>query len=235
MKSFRLITVLCLLAVPLPAFADHTECDNPLPHVLNLGLPRLPRAGFKIEELKPEVDSFMQEFYREHGACYGNRPLQVNITVASDYELLDWLSQGTIHAAVIPDMTLYLLQRDGINLRKVDVQGHTMGDLLLPAVVGVPMSAEAVDGTLRARPSAQKDLEAFHEQIWRAASGEKTSGDKAQPGYRIVLASHLSTTGFLDPLLATDRWLKPRLQRIEDRREREDRRESFWQAFFDNA
>jgi predicted acylesterase/phospholipase RssA/uncharacterized membrane protein YidH (DUF202 family) len=230
MKSFRLIPVLCLLAAPLPALADHMDCDNPLPHVLNLGLPRLPRAGFKIEDLKPGVDSFMQEFYREHGACYGKRPLQVNITVASDYEILDWLSQGTIHAAVIPDMTLYLLQHDGINLRKVDVQGHTMGNLLLPAVVGVPVSAEVVNGTLRARPSAQKDLEAFHEQIWRAASG-----DRATPGYRIVLASHLSTTGFLDPLLATERWLKPRLQGIEDEREREDRREGFWQAFFDNA
>lgn len=235
MRSLRLIPVLCLLAVPLPAFADHADCDNPLPHVLNLGLPRLPRAGFKIEDLKPGVDSFMREFYREHGACYGKRPLQVNVTVASDYEILDWLKQGTIHAAVIPDMTLYLLQRDGINLRKVDVQGHSMGDLLLPAVVGVPVSAQAVNGRLEKRPSPQGDLAAFHEQIWRAASSGGGEKKEEKPGYRIVLASHLSTTGFLDPLLATARWLTPRLQRIEDEREREDRRESFWQAFFDNA
>jgi hypothetical protein len=183
MKSLRLVSFLCLLAAPLPALADHTGCDNPLPHVLNLGLPRLPRAGFELHDLKEGVERFMAEFYQEHGRCPGERQLQVNITVASDYELLDWLSQGTIHAAVIPDMTLYLLKKhDGIDLRKVDVREHRMGDLLLPAVVGVPVSAEAVNGRLRARPSAQKDLEAFHEQLWRVASGEKRTEE-----YRIVL------------------------------------------------
>jgi len=232
MKSFRLLSVLCLLAVPLPALADHEDCDNPLPHVLNLGLPRLPRAGFKIEELKPGVEGFMKEFYREHGRCYGKRPLQVNITVASDYEILDWLSQGMIHAAVIPDMTLYLLRnRDQVDLRKVEVRGHSVGDLLLPALSGVPVSAGIVNGRRVLRPSAQKDLEAFHEQVWRAASGDK---EKDGPGYRIVLASHLSTTGFLDPLLAAARWVKPRLDAV-DEKERDDRREAFWQAFFDHA
>ncbi len=229
MKPF-LIPVLCLLAVPLPALADHTDCENPLPHVLNLGLPRLPKAGFELQDLKDSVERFMAEFYQEHGRCPGTRRLQVNITVASDYEILDWLGQGVIHAAVVPDMTLYLLRRDGINLRKVDVQGHRMGDLLLPAVMGVPMSTGVVDGRLRARPSAQKDLEAFHEQIWRAASSEKGKEE-----YRIVLASHLSTTGFLNPLLATNLWLAPRLRGIEDEKEREDRRERFWLAFFDHA
>ncbi|HEX5717034.1 MAG TPA: hypothetical protein VF179_12795 [Thermoanaerobaculia bacterium] len=233
MKSLRLVSFLCLLAAPLPALADHTGCDNPLPHVLNLGLPRLPRAGFELHDLKEGVERFMAGFYQEHGRCPGERQLQVNITVASDYELLDWLSQGAIHAAVIPDMTLYLLNRDGFDLRKVDVRGHRMGDLLLPAVVGVPVSAEAVNGKLRARPSAQKDLQAFHEQIW-SASGE-ISGEKRTEEYRIVLASHLSTTGFLDPLLATNLWLAPRLRGIADTKEREDRRERFWQAFFDHA
>ena len=50
-----------------------------------------------------------------------------------------------------------------------------------------------------------------------------------------MLASHLSTTGFLDPLLATARWLQPRLARIADEAEREERREGFWRAFFDQA
>ena len=231
MKSL-LVSLLCLLAVPLPALADHTGCDNPLPQVLNLGLPRLPRAGFELQDLKEGVERFMADFYQEHGRCPGQRQLQVNITVASDYEILDWLSQGTIHAAVIPDMTLYLLQkRDQLDLRKVEVHGHKVGDLLLPAMSGVPLSTEVVDGKRSLRPSAQRDLAAFHEQIWREASGEKSP----EPVYRLVLASHLSTTGFLDPLLATHRWLKPRLERIADEKEREDRRESFWQAFFGHS
>lgn len=233
MKLLRLLPVLCLLATPLAALDDPSDCDNALPHVLNLGLPRLPKAGFSLEDLRPGVDGFMREFYREHGQCYGRRPLQVNVTVASDYEILDWLSQGTIHAAVIPDMTLYLLKkRDGLDLRKVNVRGHTVGDLLLPALAGAPRSAEVVDGRWRERPSAQRDLEEFHRQIWRRASGEEGT---EEPVYRLVLASHLSTTGFLEPVLATARWVKPRLQAIADETERDDRRESFWQAFFDQA
>lgn len=233
MKSFRLIPVLVLLSASGPALADHVDCENPLPHVLNLGLPRLPKAGFTIEELRPGVDAFMQDFYRKHGRCYGKRALQVNVTVASDYEILDWLSQGTIHAAVIPDMTLYLLtRRDGLDLRKADVRGHKVGDLLLPALAGAPVSAGVVNGRRVLRPLPERDLEAFQEQIWREASGAKTEGE---PGYRIVLASHLSTTGFLDPLRATDAWVKPRLAGIEDETERDGRRERFWQAFFDHA
>lgn len=233
MKSLRLLPLLCLLS-PVPALADHTDCDNTLPHVLNLGLPRLPRAGFELQDLKRGVERFMADFYQEHGRCPGQRQLQVNITVASDYEILDWLSQKTIHAAVIPDMTLYLLkERDKLDLRKVEVRGHAVGSLLLPALEVAPTSAEVVNGsTWSERPSAQRDLEAFHRQIWRRASGEKGKGE---PVYRIVLASHLSTTGFLDPLLATARWVKPRLEKIADETEREDRRESFWQAYFDQA
>jgi hypothetical protein len=44
------------------------------------------------------------------------------------------------------------------------------------------------------------DLEAFRLQLWRAASGDRAAGG-TEPEYRLVLASHLSTTGFQDPLL----------------------------------
>ena len=218
---------LLLLAMPLPALADHASCGSTLPQVLNLGLPRLPKDDFRADALKLGVQRFMDEFYTEHGTCAGQRPLQVNITVASDYEILDWLSQGVLHAAVIPDMTLFLLQRDGrFDPREVEVGGHELGGLLLPDLAGWPVSGQIVDGEWTQRPSLRADLEAFRQEVWNAA---KT------PRYRIVLASHLSTLGFLDPVRDTAAWLEPRLDRIEDGKEREDRRERFWEAFFEQA
>lgn len=232
----RTVLVLLLLALPLPAFADHTSCESSLPQVLNLGLPRLPKYGFRADALKLGVQRFMDEFYSEHGTCAGKRPLQVNITVASDYEILDWLSQGVLHAAVIPDMTLFLLQRDGrFDPREVEVGSHALGGLLLPDLAGWPVSGQMVDGEWVQRPSLRADLEAFRQQVWDAPPPDEAETQKENPRYRIVLASHLSTLGFLDPVRDTARWLEPRLEKIQDGKDREDRRERFWEAFFRHA
>ena len=228
----RTLLVLLLLAAPLPVLADHTSCRSTLPQVLNLGLPRLPKDEFRADALKRGVQRFMEEFYTEHGTCAGERPLQVNITVASDYEILDWLSQGVLHAAVIPDMTLYLLQRDGMKLRKVAVEGHALGSLLLPDLAGWPVSGQVMNGEWMQRPSLRADLEAFRQEVWNAPEDkDKEAMKNWQPKYRIVLASHLSTLGFLDPVRETSDWLERRLEEIEDEKEREDRRERFWTAF----
>lgn len=126
----RAIPLLILLALAAPfssrASADDGPCAKPLPFVLHLGLPRLPEArGFSATALERQIAELLEDVYSEHGACPGIRPLQVNITVATDYEILDWLGQGLIQAAVVPDLTLYLLtQRDGLDLRSVDVADH---------------------------------------------------------------------------------------------------------------
>lgn len=229
-------TVLLLVALAavipgLPAFADDQSCDSALPWVLNLALPRLPKAyGFDAESLKRGVQRFMADFYQEHGRCPDKRPLQVNITIASEYEILDWLSQGMIQAAVIPELTLYLLtERDGLDLRTLDLEEHPVGELLLPALSGRPRSGRLSGGVWRPGDTGE-DLKAFRNQLWRAAKHE--ASDPRAPRYRIVLGSHLSTTGFLDPLLDTSRWLDAKL---EGQAEKEELRERFWQAFFDNS
>ncbi|HET9229524.1 MAG TPA: hypothetical protein VFR31_22780, partial [Thermoanaerobaculia bacterium] len=229
----RTVLVLLILAAPLPALADHTSCRSTLPQVLNLGLPRLPQDEFRADALKLGVQRFMERFYTEHGTCAGERPLQVNITVASDYEILDWLGQGVLHAAVIPDMTLYLLQRDGMSLREVEVAGHALGGLLLPDLAGWPVSGQMMNGEWMQRPSLRADLEAFRQEVWTASGEEKKKEDEEErkPAYRIVLASHLSTLGFLDPVREASDWLDRRLEVIEDEEKREDRRERFWEEF----
>lgn len=229
-RSVPLLLAALAVAVPLPALADHESCGNPLPHVLNLGLPRLPKADeFDAEALKEGVRRFMSDFYQEHGRCPGKRPLQVNITVASEYEILDWLGQGTIQAAVVPDLTLYLLtEQDDMDLRSVDVVDHPVGDLLLPALSGRPVSGRLAGGQWQPGRAAE-DLEAFRLQVWHAKPE-----DRRDRRYRIVLASHLSTTGFLDPVLDTARWLDAKLAEIP-KAGREERRERFWRTFLANA
>jgi predicted acylesterase/phospholipase RssA len=240
MKARRLVLVPLLLALAAPpagqAQAQAVDvCKEPLPFVINLGLPRMPKApGFDANALKREVTLLLNGFYTDHGRCPGRRPIQVNITVASDYEILDWLSQGSLQAAIVPDMTLFLLtERDGLDLRKMEVQGHLAGTgaLLFPALTGQPVSGQALAGGWRARTSPEADLEAFRRQIWREASGDAPGEN--EPHYRIVLASHVSTTGFLDPVLATANWLQPRLKSLA--RGAAERGELFWQAFFNHA
>ena len=222
---------LLLFVLAVPAAADHQDCESPLPYVLNLALPRLPKAyGFDAESLKRGVQRFMDDFYQEHGRCPDERPLQVNITIASEYEILDWLGQGLIQAAVIPELTLYLLtERDGLDLRSLDLEDHPVGELLLPALGGRPRSGR-LSGHQWLPGNTEEDLEAFRTQLWRTAKGEVSEGEG--PRYRIVLASHLSTTGFLDPLLDTAKWLNDKLKGPAGN---EELRERFWQAFFENS
>ncbi len=228
-------------------------CADPLPFVLNLGLPRMPNADGseadrkkseeRLRELKTAISTLLDGFYREHGRCAGKRHLQVNITVASDYEILDWLSQDLIQAAVVSDMTLFLLtERDGLDLRKLEVRDRKVGSLLLPALTGRPMSGQAVSsGTSgwRARSNPGADLEDFSNEIWEESSKPaQPAGTKPehQPRHRLVLASHLSTPGFLDPILAIAAWLEPRLAALPggpaDPANPAERRERFWEELF---
>ncbi|HYN21836.1 MAG TPA: patatin-like phospholipase family protein, partial [Thermoanaerobaculia bacterium] len=230
MKRRGVLLLILFVLSAVPAAADHESCESPLPFVLNLALPRLPKAyGFDAESLKRGVKRFMDDFYNEHGRCPQERPLQVNITVASEYEILDWLSQGLVQAAVIPDLTLYLLTaRDGLDLRSLDLEDHPVGELLLPALSGRPRSGR-LSGGKWSQGDVEADLTAFRQQLWRAAAGEAR---EKGPGYRIVLGSHLSTTGFLDPVLETAAWLE---EKLKGQAAGEDLRERFWQAFFDHT
>jgi predicted acylesterase/phospholipase RssA len=239
MKTRRLVLLPLLIFSMLATSASGQERDackekESLPFVLNVGLPRMPKApGFDANLLKDNVFKLLKDFYAKHGRCPDKRALQINVTMASDYEILDWLSQDRIQAAVVPDMTLFLLtERDELDLRKVEVQDRRkdVGSLLFPALMGRRVSGQAFPDGWRRRDTPQADLKAFYSQAWREASGETPASG---PRYRIVLASHLSTPGFLDPVLATANWLQQRLKILKG--DKAAVKERFWKAFFDHA
>src|SRR5947199_295304 len=108
--------------------APHRDAcsGDQLPYVLNVGLPPLPEAqGVRSEGLQREVEALFKAFYKDHGLC-PSRKLQINITVAGNYEILDWMAQGLIDVAVVPDLSVYLLtQHDAVPLQEMAVAAET--------------------------------------------------------------------------------------------------------------
>lgn len=234
-----LAAALAFTLAPLTARAQETaDCSDPeLPPVLNLGLPRLPDSPQLKQpgRLEEKVQGLFQGFYARHGRCPAGtaQKIQVNIAVASEYEILDWLAQGLIDAAVVPDMTVFLLtRRDGIALKDLQVPEPLREGLLLPAFQSRMLSGQLTGGRWRPRSDPHGDFTAFLEQVWQQALEAPREPARPVPGYRIVLASHLSTPGFLDPLSRTAAWLKSRLQGQAEPGPLADR---FWQAFFASA
>jgi predicted acylesterase/phospholipase RssA len=211
---------------------------------LNLGLTRLPSApGFDAGGLEVQIQRLLNRVYEHEALCTGS--VEVNIAMGSEYEILDWLGQSLIDAALVPDLTLYLLQRDGVNLRELKLDGNDAG-------LVEERQARIVAGRLSGRRWAERadpmaDYAEYRERILKAARERAedpswnperywTERRKSQKpmgiGYRIVLASHLSSTGFLAPVSDVHRWLEARLAGEKDANRL---RELFWQVFFENA
>lgn len=237
---FPIPLILLLALAPLPArglVAAGDPCSgDDLPYVLNLGLPRLPGvSGLPEEAPQQRIGELIKAFYARHGLC-PQRKLQVNIAVAGDYEILDWLGQGLIDAAVVPDLTVYLLtQRDSTPLREMEIADLPAGNVLLPASSYRPLSRRLSGGSRQAGDPRQ-DFAAFLAASWRQAQ-ESSARDPARPapGYRVVFASHLSTPGFLVPVAGAARWLAERTREIAKPKEKDRLAERFWQTFFASA
>jgi predicted acylesterase/phospholipase RssA len=227
-----LLVAASLSALPAVAMAPGQDAcaGNKLPYVLNVGLPRLPEAPeLQGEGLQREVGALFADFYAAHGRC-PSRTLQINLTVAGDYEILDWLGQGLIDVAVVPDLTLYLLtQHDSVPLLEMPVGDRPVGRLLLPAVRSQPLSERFSSGQWERQGDAWKDFDAFLEEAWNR--GGHPSAPQT-PRHRLILASHLSTPGFLDPVARAAGWLAGRERGLAEGDEKDRRTELFWQAFF---
>lgn len=250
MKSLGLAIV--LLLVPEVAGASllpEANCGDLLPQVLNVGLPQ-PRdlLTFELEDLRQATERLFASMIRTQGRCHGGRTLQVNIAIGNDYQILDWLDQGLVDVAVVPDLSVYLLQeRDSVKLLELNPVERGYDNLLTPSYVYRLGSRGYAAGAWTPRPDPQRDFDSFRGQLWcglfqgapqqnHCAELDPGSGGPGGPEYRIALASHLSTGGFLRAVADTAKWLQVRLAesslKPDESRKLADR---FWTAFFDHA
>jgi predicted acylesterase/phospholipase RssA len=249
----RLIVLLLVFLVPAAGRASlvpEANCGDLLPQVLNVGLPQ-PRdsrtSGF--EKLRQTAAGLFSSMYRDQGRCHGGRRLQVNIAIGNDYQILDWLAQGLIDVAVVPDLSVYLLHRDGVELLELNPVERGFENVLTPAFSRRLRSRSFAGAAWTERPHPEEDFESFRWQLWcglfQGAGGAgpvpaaaRQSCGKLAPGstYRIALASHLDTGGFLWPVSETVRWLGDRLRESKLKADAERRQaDAFWAAFFDHA
>src|SRR5262245_43585301 len=142
LRSSKACALLLFLLAASPAAGawprSAETCDDGLPQVLNVGLPRagdLPELDLGV--LRQAVSRRLTDLYEPpRDRCAGKRRLQVNIAIGCDYQILDWLGQGLIGAAVVPALSLYLLQRDQgdqVKLRELPVAAKAPEDPLSPA------------------------------------------------------------------------------------------------------
>jgi predicted acylesterase/phospholipase RssA len=237
----RFVLGIVLLLVPEVAGASllqEANCGDLLPVVLNLGLPQ-PRDSrtFELEGLRKAAGKLFSSMVRTQGRCHGGRTLQVNIAIGNDYQILDWLGQGLVDVAVVPDLSAYLLARDGVKL--LDLNGFE--NRLTPAFSCRLRSRGYAEGAWTQRPDPERDFESLRRQLWCGLRQENTFQSSCAelargPEYRIALTSHLSTGGFLRAVAGTAKWLQARLAEAklsaDDGRELANR---FWTAFFDHT
>ncbi|MBW8877354.1 MAG: hypothetical protein JF614_20510 [Acidobacteria bacterium] len=246
--------VIVLLLVPAAARASllpQANCEDLLPQVLNVGLPQ-PHdpLNVRFEDLRKAAEALFSSTYQEQGRCRGGRRLQVNIAIGNDYQILDWLGQRLIDVAAVPDLGAELLRRDGVDLLELNPVEHGFDNLLTPDLSDRLRSWSAEAGNWTARDEPAKDFESFRWQLWcglakgagsaagslRLADGRPCSALPRGPDYRIALASHLSTGGFLHPVAETAKWLQARLGETRLSADAAGKlTDRFWTSFFDHA
>lgn len=202
MKALVPLVICLFLALPASAVRQaETPCEERLPQALNVGMPRI--AGLTKQRRAEIVGQFGRVFralYEEaHGGlCGGTQAIQVNIALGNDYQMIEWLNQGAIDAAIVPDLTLSLLNRDQLAVYEISpaVDGAAA---LIPELHTAPVArvrrTGAPGGWTAAALTPQKEFRAFLDEVWAAANGSK-----APLRHELLVASHLSSTGFLSPL-----------------------------------
>ena len=255
-----------LLAAPASAVIQPPDLPDCRPQSLSLGYSI--RSSWETFDQSSLEASLRQLFdaYAQPGSgppCRGERTYRVNIALGSDYQILDWLEQGLIDGAIVPELTLHLLLADGLELWEID--SAPVADALGPTPVSVPervvrpasdpgFAAGSWEGTTwRAAPDPAGSLLQFRESIWCRALDEafvppsRRAEDvrrRCEQGLVPVLAvmpAHLSNNGFVAPVASTQLWLEARLRSgvvgsgdaIEALRR--DVVEGFWELFMDGV
>ncbi|HUF77370.1 MAG TPA: hypothetical protein VMR44_00495 [Thermoanaerobaculia bacterium] len=247
MTRAQALLTLILLVWPgaLPAVASAPEagpsCQGELPFVLNAAV--APTGRFQLPQVEELAKGLFTALYRQQSPCEKSRSLQVNLAVASDYHVLQWLEEGSVDVAVISDVSLHLLERGEVELLEIDSASLDFSDLDPPqdlAEVILPwwqptLEARTVQGKARAGSAREPtspaaELHSLRTWLWSGLEDAPASllevhhrgedrcpelDSTADPRVRLTFLSHLSTAGFVQPVAETRRWLAEQSVGIE--------------------
>ncbi|MFL6245045.1 MAG: hypothetical protein ACJ74H_03400 [Thermoanaerobaculia bacterium] len=183
----RIACVVGLLFGAVAVQAAQSSCKGHLAHVLNFGVPRTSLSEEAATKLPETLANLVGPMYED--PCHEGRSLQINLAFGSDYEVLDWMERGSIDGAVVPDLSLWLLKQDENPLRELNAERAAQVEILQPRMPS-PVCRRYVGGRWTAC-----DAEKTYGALLAAIAAGKDVGTR-----RVMFASHLSSTGFLDPV-----------------------------------
>ncbi len=215
MKRFSIgvAVLLCLTVEARGAAAD--PCKDHLANVLQVAVPR---TSFS-EEATAAVSATLRDVLGPAYADPCGKNLQINIAFGSDYEVLEWIEKERVDAAIVPNLSLWLLTvRDGMPLRELNAAAAAQIAILAP-VSPRPACARYATGQWQA--CAHDAAGTFNTLLSDIIANKPTTT-------RVVFASHLSSAGFLDPIeLAAKRFADTGLPLHEQ--------EALWEKLFESA
>ena len=235
MRALLIAVTLSIGGIALASVPPPDPCADRLPHALNIGLPRIASS---TDELKTKVITKLKgvigEVYRTSVAitpvaanvnpCLGRETIQLNIAVGNDYQMLEWLDQGLVDAAVVPDLSLSLLRNDDVSVYEIHALPDAL-DVIAPEARVTPQVRQRLQGRWQNLGNPEIEYERFLEEVWAQAAeiakaratGGAAAAKKARMlgtiplGHTLVLASHLSSTGFASPVQTAAAWFNRRL------------------------
>lgn len=176
-----------MLLCAVTARGAPSSCKDQLPHALNFGVPRTSLDDAAAARLPETLARLVQPMY--HDPCSRGKLLQINLAFGSDYEVLDWIERGSVDGGVVPDLSLWLLEHDGYPLLELNATAASEVEILLPRM------AQPACRHYRARTTEQCVAGDEYREL---LAGIVANGDAGRR--RVLFASHLSSTGFLDPI-----------------------------------
>lgn len=150
----------------------------------------------------------------------GRPPIQFVVHAGNNYQVLAWLRSGELDAAVVSAFSAYLLRREG--LVEPLVEFNTASNAARTDMGRHPVIGGCGDG------STGNTLTAFHDYLGTLRQATADAQSSAEPRARrgtLSMLSHLSTSGFIVPLLYVDRWLDGQSLKRAQQNE-------FWRLFF---
>jgi predicted acylesterase/phospholipase RssA len=220
--AFRPLELLVLALLPL-LLAAVAGAQTVVPAT---STPRLVRVGYTTFEKPDKVLSGQTSLesvtaFLETLSKSPQHPLDFDLHLGNYYQILSWLESKDLDAAVVSPFVAGLLKEKGIASPLVE---FTQGDNE-DGHWGVVCSSDASGR----RENDYRAYDAYLGELLAEAEKhpDECAHDARSRRYRINAVAHLSTTGFIAPVLYASDWLtaqKPSAA-IEER---------FWDCYFDN-